>query len=692
VKPHRRNPAAHVAASVAEPAAGRGRTPVEVHAQRPDSPNEPGAAPAASSEPANTRSDPLATWLDRAESLLSDRHAGVVHGPRSERTSGPDRVRTLAQRFALDFPEIDALSLAALSELRPDRTPNALTVARVVAALGEPAWQTLAAHAPLRRWRLLELGPADRFIDAVVRIDERVLMYLAGVDTLDDTLRALVSPLPGNPASDTHDTAMAGSLARAWQAAHARAVQTGPHAEPPHDATIVLVRGTESRRKAVGGAMISALGLQPWLLSGHDIPAAASDRERLARLLERETALAGLGLVIDAEREHSRQAIDLARRLGSPAIVTSDDADPGASCALYRLDADAGVADIAAWRSAAGPQLADEDILRLHSEFRLAPDDLADVAARIATGVNTDPARNPAAELASSNSARSEPAQAWQKACIQVATARLERVASCTDPRATLDRLVLPAAQRRLIDDLLRRVRWRSRVLDQWGYRSIAPSRGISAMLTGASGTGKSFAAEALAHELGLKLCRIDLASVVSKYIGETEKQLSRIFDAAEAGGAVLLFDEADALFGKRTELRDSHDRYANIEVAYLLQRLERSGIVLLTTNFKQNVDPAFLRRLDVVIDFPFPTVEARRRLWELAIPTEAPRHAIDLDKLAQLHVSGGAIRNIALTAAYLAGERGDAVTMQDMLEAARLEALKHERSLSDRETRGWTP
>ena len=214
---------------------------------------------------------------------------------------------------------------------------------------------------------------------------------------------------------------------------------------------------------------------------------------------------------------------------------------------------------------------------------------------------------------------------------------------------------------------------------------------GVSALLCGQSGTGKTFAAEALAHELQLDLYHIDLSQIVSKYIGETEKNLRRVFDAAEEGGAVLLFDEADALFGKRSEVKDSHDRYANIEVSYLLRRMESyQGITLLTSNLRSALDSAFLRRLRFIIPFPFPDANQRAELWRRAFAKQTPTRGLVFEKLAQLSVTGGQIRNIALCAAFLAASQGQPVGMRHILDAARSEYQKSERPLNENEVRGW--
>jgi SpoVK/Ycf46/Vps4 family AAA+-type ATPase len=215
----------------------------------------------------------------------------------------------------------------------------------------------------------------------------------------------------------------------------------------------------------------------------------------------------------------------------------------------------------------------------------------------------------------------------------------------------------------------------------------------VSVLFAGESGTGKTMAAEVLALELGgLDLYRIDLSQIVSKYIGETEKNLRSVFDAAEESGAILLFDEADALFARRTTVQDSHDRYGNMEVSYLLQRMESyRGLAILTTNMKASVDEAFQRRLRFIVEFPFPDVEQRGRIWSRIFPRATPVAGLDLDKLARLRVTGGAIRNIALNAAFLAAEAAQPVLMGHLRKAAQIEYAKRDRALTDAEAGGWS-
>ena len=228
------------------------------------------------------------------------------------------------------------------------------------------------------------------------------------------------------------------------------------------------------------------------------------------------------------------------------------------------------------------------------------------------------------------------------------------------------------------------------RVYDDWSFRQrMNRGLGISALFAGESGTGKTMAAEVIANDLHLNLYRIDLSAVVSKYIGETEKNLRRLFDAAEDGGAILFFDEADALFGKRSEVKDSHDRYANIEINYLLQRMESyCGLAVLATNMKSALDTAFLRRLRFIVNFAFPSQADRTRIWAKVFPPQTPTAGLDYDRLARFNLTGGSIHNAALNAAFMAAQTGTPVAMGHVLTAVRAEFRKLERAVNEADFR----
>ncbi len=272
---------------------------------------------------------------------------------------------------------------------------------------------------------------------------------------------------------------------------------------------------------------------------------------------------------------------------------------------------------------------------------------------------------------------------------------RLAELARKIEPRYGWSDIILPDDQIDLLREIVATVRGRPVVLEEWGVgRKLASSAGVTVLFSGRPGTGKTMGAEILANELGLDLFKIDLSSIVSKYIGETEKNLERIFAEAQSSNAILFFDEADAIFGKRSEVKDAHDRYANIEVSYLLQRMEMyDGVTILATNLRANLDEAFTRRLQFAVDFPFPDAQYRRRIWETLLPRDVPREPdLDFELLAQrFRLAGGNIRNILVSAAYLAAADGRRVGMQHLLHGTRRELQKMGRLVKDQDMT-WEP
>ena len=258
---------------------------------------------------------------------------------------------------------------------------------------------------------------------------------------------------------------------------------------------------------------------------------------------------------------------------------------------------------------------------------------------------------------------------------------RLSALAHKISPHYRWEDIILPEDQFLLLHELVSSVRTRPLVLDEWGVgQKLVASRGVTVLFAGPPGTGKTMAAEIIAAELGLDLFKIDLSTIVSKYIGETEKNLERIFMEAETSNAILFFDEADALFGKRSEVRDSHDRYANIEISYLLQRMEAyDGVTILATNLRANLDEAFTRRLQFAVDFPFPEEADRLRIWQTLFPPDVPRDPdLDFRMLARrFKLAGGSIRNVIVNAAYQAASSSGVVTMEHMLHGTRRELQK---------------
>ncbi len=433
------------------------------------------------------------------------------------------------------------------------------------------------------------------------------------------------------------------------------------------------------------------------VMSAHAVPTAPGELEALVRLWEREAALNASALVLDCDEidatdaARERAVAQFIERTGGALFILSRERRTIRFRTAFTFDVvkpDAGEQRAIWQRSLADafPNLNGE-VEQLVSHFSLGVQGIHAASAE-ALGRLSLMRAGPSAAQASVE----ELAPLLWDVCRVQARPRLDDLAQRIEPVAAWDDLVLPGAQKRILHEIAAHVRQRATVYEAWGFAAKgARGLGISALFAGASGTGKTMAAEVLAGDLKLDLYRIDLSSVVSKYIGETEKNLRRVFDAAEEGGAILLFDEADALFGKRSEVKDSHDRYANIEVSYLLQRMEAyRGLAILTTNMRNALDTAFLRRIRFVCPFPFPDAAHRAEIWRRIFPASAPVEQLNVDKLARLNVAGGNIRNIALNAAFLAADAGESVRMAHLARAARGECAKIEKPVTDAELGGW--
>jgi len=645
-----------------------------------------------------------ATWVERNQAALAVAVARVRAALEREPSTGAGRrapatvagvddglapelagtgLGAVAERFALSPFERDVLALCAAVELdgavpalcakaHGDPTCGHVTFGLALAVLDGAHWSALAPAGPLRRWQLVTLGEGA-ITRAPLRIDERVLHYLAGVDYLDERLAAIAEPLTPRHALSPSQQEAASRLARHLE----READRGGAAQ--------LTGPDPAAREAVAATACAALGCRLYALPVDAIPAVAAEQDMVLRIWQREVVLSSSAMLVDAERidgGDARSEVSIGRfvdRLAGSVLVSARDPLGSLRRPSLRIDVGRPTADErrALWNAALAPAGA---------QLNGATDDLVAQFEVDAAAIDSV-----VAEAVADGRDEGIPVRLWD-ACRRQTRPRLDELAQRIEPVAGWDDLVLPDRQRAVLHEIAAHVRHRSLVYERWGFvRKSTRGLGIAALFTGPSGTGKTMAAEVLARELRLDLYRIDLSSVVSKYIGETEKNLRRVFDAAEGTGAVLVFDEADALFGKRTEVRDSHDRYANIEVSYLLQRVEAyRGLAVLTTNLRNAIDTAFLRRIRFVVTFPFPEHEQRLEIWRRVFPAETPLADVEAGRLAQLDVAGGNIRNIALNAAFLAAAAGEPVRMAHLLTAARNEYAKLERSLSEVETEGW--
>ena len=565
--------------------------------------------------------------------------------------------------------EMDAQCAALCAGAQGSSGADGATFGLALAALPDAHWSALAPVRPLRRWRLVQLDDAAGITRGRLRVDERILHYLAGINYLDARLRPLLRPVPLPAAmADTHRDVV-DQVCRTLE----RFAPDGEHA-------VILSGDDASGQLDVAAEVSDAVGCVLHVLAAQDVPVAQTEVEALATLWDREALLLGSALVVtNGADPMPAAAVRLVERIRGLVFVSGPHPQPLERPALrFTVNKPGPREQRRLWQEALGPVAAvlNGGLDRVASQFKLSARAIECEGTLLAT-VLTETDR--------------PDAMMWS-ACRGLGRSRLEDLAQRIECAAGWDDLVLPQPQQDTLGEIASHVKNRLKVHLDWGFAERGTrGLGTSALFAGESGTGKTLAAEVLARELQLDLYRIDLSAVVSKYIGETEKNLRRVFDAAEDSGAVLLFDEADALFGKRSEVKDSHDRYANIEVSYLLQRMEAyRGLAVLTTNMKGTLDSAFQRRLRFVVQFPFPDQALRERIWRRAFPARMPLGTIDFARLARLTVTGGTIRNIAIDAAFRAAAVEEPLSMAHLLQSAHHDASKRERPLSDAETRGW--
>ena len=607
---------------------------------------------------------------DGAERLMTEAEAHAD----SAASSGADlRLRRLASSAALApldvelllialAPDLDARFERLYAYLHDDVTRRRASTGLALELCGVPAtWQAARArlepNGPLIAAGLVEVSDLDRpFLSRSLSVPDRVVAHLLGGDEPDRRLDALLEPpglcLSGEPV------------------ALARAIRRG--------ARLIYIRErdhSEGGGSGLAAAAFRDLGLDCLVL---DVRRSApkEDLGALARVALREARLRSAGLVIgpvEALLDRGEHVVRQFADLPWPLFMTGGrswerdwsrdvplELTVGGPTAQQRLELWEATLD----GEAGGPGDVLESAI---GTYKLGGDQIRRAAV--------------AAELRAAYDGRPVDAGHLRAGARAQGVGGLERLAHRISPSAGWDDIVLPPAPLSLLTELSSRVRLRATVLERWGMkRGGRRGEGIAALFAGPSGTGKTLAAEVLAGDIGFDLYTVDLASVVDKYIGETEKNLDRVFNEAEQVNAVLFFDEADALFGKRSEVRDAHDRYANVEVAYLLQRMEAfDGIVILATNLRSNLDAAFARRLDAVVDFPMPDAAHRERIWHQALGREVPRaEELDIAYCAKaFELAGGNIRNIALAAAYLAAAEERPVATPDLIRGTEREFRK---------------
>ena len=609
----------------------------------------------------------------------------------------PDSTVGLLQyHLGLSNAELDILLLALAQEIDPaigslcgqlrgNANLNAPNLMLALTVLPEPDMRILSPQAPLFRWQLITLAPHSTLTQATLKLDHRILCYLLGEPAIAPALLPLLKPGRTHhgsiPLAESH-VQLVDHIAQSWLTDSAHRL----------DPVLQLCGADVQTIYQMGEAIAQTLDLDLQILSADLLSQEMNDLHQLRLTWEREAILGGRILLLDAHDmvgDHPMRQMAIQQWIESvttPLIVGSRDRLSSQRRTLMTHI----IPDLSyqerkhLWRQhlgATATQL-NGQLDRIAGQFHLNVSTIQSTSHQVLA----DP------ELTKAEKDGEQLSRALWSICRVQARPRLDELAQRIQPKASWDDLVLPDSLQATLAEIAAHVRQRVKVQEEWGFRSKnSRGLGLCALFSGGSGTGKTMAAEVLANELNLDLFRIDLSAVTSKYIGETEKNLRRIFDGAEVGSAILLFDEADALFGKRTQVKDSHDRHANLEVSYLLQRMEAyQGLAILTTNLRDSIDTAFLRRIPFVLPFPFPSKEARAEIWRRIFPPQTPTEELRYDRLSKLDVAGGNIRSIALNAAVLAADANESVQMQHILQAAQSEYVKLERPLTSIDTKGW--
>jgi len=576
--------------------------------------------------------------------------------------------------------ELDTRIAGLCAKAQDDPNKPYPTFALAMALFDDPAWDVVSAQRPLRYWKLIEIHrvATQPLVSCALRADERITNFVKGLNYLDERIVRISSPFEtelgkSEPLPLTQQV-LADTIVK-----DVRAIS----GDLP-SGMIQMVGQDLLSKQLVGQKAASELDVTLICLPFELFPTSTQEMEEFARLWQRESLLISIAGYIEA---HKADAFSKSSQGGADAGLLLRRL-LAISRGIFMLSVRELSPEVAYFSSVV--EVKKPTAIEQREEWDRHLGAGANGSSALLAGqfnLNIPTIRRIARQSLSEGGANgnSFPGEMWRN-CLAVTSPGMDALVQKLELKATWDDIVLPEAAEKQLRQIASQVKCRSQVYDSWGYRDkLNRGLGINALFIGESGTGKTMAAEVLASELGLHLYRIDLSGVVSKYIGETEKNLRRVFDAAEDGGAILFFDEADALFGKRSEVKDSHDRYANIEINYLLQRMEAyNGLAILATNKKSSMDEAFIRRLRFIVQFPFPGFKERRLIAQKVFPANVPKGELDYDRLAALNLAGGSINNIAINASFKAAEEGGCVTMPMILSAAKAEFQKMERPIKE--------
>lgn len=624
-------------------------------------------------------------------------HAGVLDQLRKcvDEMQDPPALDRVVTALNLSAFERDVLLLCAGLELESGMSELIATIlgdpsfeeptfGLALAVLPEAHWSAVTPGGALRYWRLIELNKTKTITWSPIKVDEHILHYLAGIRELNERLKEVSVPVPPEEASVPSQKKLADNILQAI-------TKMSGDGLPP---VIHLFGNDPSDIVAVASHVCFSLQSRLYKVSAYSVPVNTRDNTELARLWSREMALNNYVLFLDCsdlennDKPRIQAVTSFVENIQGLILLNGDPWMIGLkrNKIVFNVERPTAEEQMSLWKKIIGPHidLNEAGLATIVSQFNLSADRIRKAGFEI---FNALPLNGKGHENLNGDIRK----KIW-KACCTYTRPQVDELAERIIPVATWNDIVLPETQKNVLKEIAVQVKQRNKVYREWGFASKSSrGLGISALFSGESGTGKTMASEVLANELELDLFKIDLSKVVNKYIGETEKNLRKIFDAAEDGGAILLFDEADALFGKRSDVKDSHDRYSNIEVSYLLQRMEAyRGLAILTTNMKNAIDKAFLRRIRFVITFPFPDSIQRAEIWNKAFPDGTPCHQLDMERLARFAIPGGSIRNIALNAAFYAADENRPVEMIHVLKAAKSEYEKMEKPFNTMDIKAW--
>jgi hypothetical protein len=548
----------------------------------------------------------------------------------------------------------------------------------------------MAEDAPLAYFQLIELKRDNHsFARRSLAIGDWALFFLTGAPVLDPLLATVMHPI--KPLEPTLPTPLK----------NAELLGQARHYLDDSQAVVQLIATTHDDQRQVAALLANREGREIYEFSLYQVPLRADEQSTLMRRIAREVISRQCLILIDCQRLVAsgeskadsyvlRNWLDcLLRGLPTAFLLCASEQIhlPQTKIHYQRLPALPNDEQLQLWQHCLQDNNTDAvqpTLLELTTQYNLTSAQVRSIA-RSAT---IDHSTTTAGDTSPENLQKT----LWQHSREQ-SRQNLHGLAQVIPPQQLdWNDLILPENEKNRLQSIVSQARQRKRVYQQWGFAKQVPyGLGICALFAGGSGTGKTMAARLIASLLNLDLYHVDISSVVDKYIGETEKKLDTLFQAADNSGAVLLFDEADALFGKRAKVHDARDRYANTGVSFLLQRMERyAGLSILTTNMRSALDAAFTRRLRFIVQFPFPSEQEREKIWRCMIPATAPTEQIDFKKLARLVLAGGAIRNIVLQAAFMAAEAEQPITMQCLYEAVRQEYIKAEKTLDANLVKDW--